>query len=38
MASSVKYINDNYEVANLCKAFPRRVDELIAANGERSKH
>jgi len=25
MASSVKYINDNYEVANLCNAFPRRV-------------
>jgi hypothetical protein len=38
MASSVKHINDNYDVASLCKSLPRRVDEVIAAKGERLKH
>ena len=38
MASSVKHINDNYDVASLCKSLPRRLDEVIAAKGERLKH
>jgi hypothetical protein len=38
MAASVEHINDNYEVADLCRSFPRRVDELIAAKGGRLKH
>ena len=28
LASCVKHINDNYEVEDLCRAFPRRVDEM----------
>ena len=32
------YINDNHDVAGLCKALPGRIDELIAAKGDRLKY
>ena len=38
MASSVRHINDHYKVADLCKSFPRRVDELLRAESGRLGH
>ena len=38
LASCVKFINENYEVEDLCTSLPRRIEELIAAKGERLTH
>jgi hypothetical protein len=38
LGDCVKHINHNYEVDNLCRAFPHRIDELIARKGERLGH
>ena len=32
-----QYINDNYDVAGLCDAFPKRVQMLADASGARIK-
>ena len=32
------HINKNYDVAGLCKAFPRRIQALIKAKGDRLRH
>ena len=32
------HINANYEGSSLCRAFPRRIDELIASRGDRLMH
>ena len=32
------HINKNYVLAGLCKAFPRRIQALIRANGTRLRH
>ena len=32
-----QYINDNYDVAGLCNAFPKRVQMLADAEGARIK-
>ena len=32
------HINKNYDVTGLCKAFPRRVEALIKAKGDRLRH
>ena len=32
------HINANYEVSSLCRAFPRRIAELIASRGDRLMH
>ena len=34
----VKHINDSYEVGDLTRSFPRRIDELLARKGERLGH
>ena len=33
-----QHINAEYDVGGLCKAFPTRLRELIAAEGERLSH
>ena len=38
LSDCVKHINANYDVESLSKSFPRRVDELLAAEGERLSH
>ena len=32
------HINKNYDVTGLCKAFPRRIQALIKAKGDRLRH
>ena len=32
------HINKNYNVDGLCKAFPRRIEALIAAGGDRLRN
>ena len=32
------HINKNYDVDGLCKAFPRRIEALIAAGGDRLRN
>ena len=32
------HINNSYDVLGLCKAFPKRLDELIAAGGDRLRN
>ena len=32
------HINKNYDVAGLCTAFPKRIQALIKAKGERLRH
>ena len=34
----VDHANENYEVASLCESFPERLEELVAANGDRLGH
>ena len=33
-----EHLNAEYDVGGLCKAFPKRLRELIAAEGERFSH
>ena len=33
MADGCKYINSNYDVERLCKAFPARLEELVKRKG-----
>ena len=36
-ASRCSYINGHYDVAGLCRDFPRRVRDLVDKKGERLK-
>ena len=38
LAQCAKHINEEYEVSELCKSMPRRVDELLLAQGGRLKY
>ena len=33
-----KHTSNQYDVAGLCKSFPRRINELVDAGGDRLKH
>ena len=33
-----EYINREYDVGALCRSFPKRLQELLAAEGERLSH
>ena len=33
-----RYINANYDVDGLCRAFPSRIDALVEGGGQRLKH
>ena len=32
------HINSNYDVCALCRSFPRRINEMVAAKGDRLKY
>ena len=38
MATCVEHINGQYDVEALCSAWPRRLEEVVLANGERMKY
>ena len=38
MAQCVSHINREHDVHDLCSAWPRRLVELVAADGERLKY
>ena len=38
MKEAVRHVNTNHNVDGLCRDFPTRVSELIAAKGGRLKH
>ena len=38
MSSCVEHINGHYAVEDLCSSWPRRLEELVLANGERLKY